>query len=196
MTLKAKTAIKPFECKVHIKPEEAKEGTLFHSLGAKQMIRDLQEGRSFMHGLNAELLPNKTAQHVKEETIRLSTRYGVLCKLTAFVGIEERDEATEGTMQVRKIGVDTAPSPGMSYKFPSLPSSPCHANNRIDQCLSHRHLCNNSISRCLRQLQKSTWLDLAPDPYPALLFLLRRPLRSPGDRRLVALLPRHKRKEA
>ena len=118
MTLKAKTAIKPFECKVHIKPEEAKEGTLFHSLGAKQMIRDLQEGRSFMHGLNAELLPNKTAQHVKEETIRLSTRYGVLCKLTAFVGIEERDEATEGTMQVRKIGVDTAPSPGTLYASP------------------------------------------------------------------------------
>jgi hypothetical protein len=78
------------------------------------MIKDLEEGRSFMHTLDRQLLPGKSAEQVKQECIRLSTRYGVLCKLTAFVAIEERDEATEGTMQVRKIGIDTPPAPGLN----------------------------------------------------------------------------------
>ncbi len=94
MKLKAQTAIKPFETSVHINLAEAKsvEISLFHKLGSKRMIRDLEEGRSYLHKDDGSLLPNKSANDVKQEMIRLSTKYGVLCKHTAFVAVEEREE--------------------------------------------------------------------------------------------------------
>jgi hypothetical protein len=37
--------------------------------------------------------------------VRVSLASGVLSKQTAFVAVEEREEATEGTMKVRRIPV-------------------------------------------------------------------------------------------
>jgi hypothetical protein len=49
--------------------------------------------------------------------VRISLASGVLCKHTAFVAVEEREEATEGTMQVRKIPITfekgSHPHPGL-----------------------------------------------------------------------------------
>jgi hypothetical protein len=42
---------------------------------------------------------------VVAEAVRISLESGVLSKHTAFVAVEERDEATEGTMKVRKIPI-------------------------------------------------------------------------------------------
>ena len=97
VTLRAKTAIKEFETSVDVKPQDAVEGTLFHQLGAKQLIRDLQEGRSFMHNVDGSLMQGRNAEKVKTEMIRLSTSYGVLCPHTAFVAVEERDEGNPST---------------------------------------------------------------------------------------------------
>ncbi len=47
---------------------------------------------------------NKVGQgNPVQEIVRLSTRYGIMSKHTAFVAVEERDTPTEGTMQVRKV---------------------------------------------------------------------------------------------
>eukprot|EP01087_Luapelamoeba_hula_P007563 TRINITY_DN1849_c0_g1_i1.p1 TRINITY_DN1849_c0_g1~~TRINITY_DN1849_c0_g1_i1.p1 ORF type:complete len:911 (+),score=210.03 TRINITY_DN1849_c0_g1_i1:64-2733(+) len=106
--LTAKTAIKPYEATLEINPQDAKTGTLFHQLGAQRLIRDLTEGRSFMHDDKGKLTDDRSARDVQEAMVRLSTRYGVLCQHTAFVAVEERLDATEGTMVIHRIGSKAA----------------------------------------------------------------------------------------
>ncbi len=62
------------------------------------------------------------------EAVRISLASGVLCKHTAFVAVEEREEATEGTMQVRKIPITFEKG---NYPHLSLRS---HGTELIDRC--------------------------------------------------------------
>ncbi len=48
------------------------------------------------------MVPGK---NVTQEAIRLSVEHGVMSKLTAFVAVEEREEITEGSMQLRKVPI-------------------------------------------------------------------------------------------
>ncbi|KAL6040638.1 von Willebrand factor A domain-containing protein 5A [Balamuthia mandrillaris] len=105
VTINAQTAIKPFSATVKLNLEEPEDGQLLHKLATRSLIRDFEEGRSYLHRPNGGFISGKSQQDVKEETIRLSTTYGVLSKFTAFVAEEEREEATEGSMQVRRCNV-------------------------------------------------------------------------------------------
>lgn len=67
-----------------------------------QTCRDLVDGRSYFHDPKGNPVPGK---NIDQEMLRLSLDYGVLSKRTAFVAIEEREQATEGTMQIRKIPI-------------------------------------------------------------------------------------------
>jgi len=89
ITLKAETAIQQFEFSVTIDPKSLQKGDLPHKLGAKSLIRDLEEGRSYMHKDDKSLIQGKTENDVKNEIIRLSTSYGVISKYTAFIAIED-----------------------------------------------------------------------------------------------------------
>jgi len=91
ITLKGVTALNEFTTTVEIDPAKATKSELFHQLGAKAMIRDLQEKRSFMHTRNQTLKTGYTDQSVRDEMIRLSTKYGVICPYTAFVAVEEAE---------------------------------------------------------------------------------------------------------
>jgi hypothetical protein len=51
----------------------------------------------------------KQGKDVVAEMVKISLASGVLSKHTAFVAVEERDEATEGTMKVRKITFEKPP---------------------------------------------------------------------------------------
>jgi hypothetical protein len=66
------------------------------------VCRDLAEGRSYFHSPKGDLVPGR---NVASEAIRLSLEHGVMSKLTAFVAVEEREDPTEGSMQLRKIPV-------------------------------------------------------------------------------------------
>jgi len=96
ITLKGVTALSEFKTTVEIDPSTALNSDLFHKLGGKAMIRDLQERRSFMHDKNQTLKKGYTNESVKNEMIRLSTKYGVICPYTAFVAVEE-DENKQKT---------------------------------------------------------------------------------------------------
>jgi len=95
ITLKAETAIQQFEFSVTIDPKSLQNGDLPHKLGAKSLIRDLEEGRSYMHKDDKSLIQGKTENDVKNEIIRLSTSYGVISKYTAFIAIEDSDNKEE-----------------------------------------------------------------------------------------------------
>lgn len=91
------------------------KGNAVPKLAARSLIVDLEEGRSYLHDNSGNLLSGKLKEDVVKEIVRLSTRYikiisqhlitsqSILSKHTAFVAIEKRDEATEGTMQIVNI---------------------------------------------------------------------------------------------
>jgi len=62
-------------------------GKLIHTLAARAMIRDLEEGRSWM---TKELGYGADSPNVRAEVVRLGTQYQLASKYTSFVAIEER----------------------------------------------------------------------------------------------------------
>jgi hypothetical protein len=72
----------------------------------------------------------KAGKDVVAEMVRVSLASGVLSKHTAFVAVEERDEATEGTMKVRKIPI--------TFEKPAYQQPPSHPV--LPLCTSPRHL--------------------------------------------------------
>jgi len=119
VTLTAQSALKPWECKMSIDFGEADDGDLLHKLAAKTLIRDLEEGRSYMHNNEGGVIREKGDP--TEETIRLSISYGILSKLTSFVAVEERDTPTEGTMVLREVGGDQKTPTPTPTPTPTMP---------------------------------------------------------------------------
>lgn len=102
VTLRAKIGNKPFISNTKIDLNDARPGDLIHKLAAKSTLRDLAECRSYFHNPKGEVVPGK---NVTQEAVRLSVEHGVMSKLTAFVAVEEREEITEGSMQLRKVPI-------------------------------------------------------------------------------------------
>ncbi|KAL6076659.1 Protein mono-ADP-ribosyltransferase parp4 [Balamuthia mandrillaris] len=102
ITLHAETALGPFSTSVQLDLSEVEQGNRIHRLAARALIRDLQDGKSFMHDTKQN--GSKATQEVINERCKeVSLRYGVISRFTAFVVTEEREEATEGTMELRPI---------------------------------------------------------------------------------------------
>eukprot|EP01114_Cavostelium_apophysatum_P014046 TRINITY_DN3539_c0_g1_i1.p1 TRINITY_DN3539_c0_g1~~TRINITY_DN3539_c0_g1_i1.p1 ORF type:complete len:886 (+),score=216.32 TRINITY_DN3539_c0_g1_i1:162-2819(+) len=103
----AKTAVKSIKLAVNLDPNNLIEGSQFHKLAAKKLIRDLEDKRSFLHDNNGDLTEGKSPDDVKNEVVRLSTTYGILSTYTAFVAVERRKDATEGDMTLRPVNIVT-----------------------------------------------------------------------------------------
>jgi len=118
VTINATTsAATSFSVEVSFDASKPTEGTQFHRLAARSVIRDLDTGRSYMHDDTSGLIPGLTKNDVDQAIIQMSTKYGVLSKLTAFVAVEEREEATEGSMQRRDVHAQIAPQVTSSRSF-------------------------------------------------------------------------------
>ena len=76
----------PLVVELPVDPTKAIRGKLIHTLAARSMIRDLEEGRSWMTELGYDV---KSAR-VKEEIVRLGTKYQLTSLHTSFIAIEER----------------------------------------------------------------------------------------------------------
>jgi hypothetical protein len=99
ITFRAKTPEGPFATKIAINFDEPVEGEFVTKLAAKSLIRDLQDGLSYMHSDNGDLLSKHKQKEVDAKIIQISLKNQVMSKLTAFVAVEKRKEATVGTMQ-------------------------------------------------------------------------------------------------
>jgi hypothetical protein len=99
ITFHAKTPEGPFATKIAINFDEPVEGEFVTKLAAKSLIRDLQDGLSYMHSDNGDLLSKHKQKEVDAKIIQISLKNQVMSKLTAFVAVEKRKEATVGTMQ-------------------------------------------------------------------------------------------------
>ena len=80
----AKAGAKDFTTTVKWDLSKPVAGNMIMALAAKSMIRDLEEGRSYLHDLDGKLVKG-TEQTVKEKIIKLSIQHSILSKFTAFV---------------------------------------------------------------------------------------------------------------
>ena len=69
-----------------VNKERVIQGNLLHTLAARSLIRDLEEGSSFLHANSA----NPSAINVRDEVIRLGTKYGygiIFCQLIFLMAL-------------------------------------------------------------------------------------------------------------
>ncbi|ELR24559.1 von Willebrand factor type A domain containing protein [Acanthamoeba castellanii str. Neff] len=123
VVVQAKTVLKPFEAAIQVDLSKAKPGNLLHKLAAKTLLKSIDDGRSYLHDAAGNVKSGGQAGLVAE-AVRISLASGVLCKHTAFVAVEEREDATESTMQVRKIPItfEKAPPPPSPLFYSPYPN--------------------------------------------------------------------------
>eukprot|EP00727_Mastigamoeba_balamuthi_P009895 m51a1_g5528 hypothetical protein (806) ;mRNA; f:439156-442501 len=95
VTLSGKFGPTPFTSSVDVDPSKVSAGVQIVKLAAGCLIRDLEEGRSYLGKVDES--------RTKKEALEVSLRNGVLSKYSAFVAVEHREEQVEGTMQQRAI---------------------------------------------------------------------------------------------
>jgi len=78
------------------------KGHIIHKMAAKSLIRDLEEGRSYLHDVNGVIVKG-TSSTVNQKIIETSIRYQIMSKKTAFVAVEKREETSQGEMKLRKM---------------------------------------------------------------------------------------------
>eukprot|EP01114_Cavostelium_apophysatum_P011558 TRINITY_DN2587_c0_g1_i1.p1 TRINITY_DN2587_c0_g1~~TRINITY_DN2587_c0_g1_i1.p1 ORF type:complete len:806 (-),score=163.68 TRINITY_DN2587_c0_g1_i1:1733-4150(-) len=117
ISITARAGTKEVKFAAEIKPDATSKGDEFHKLAAKKLIRDLEDKRSYLHDDAGNLLPSKTSKEVDDQILQLSTTYNILSKLTSFVAVEKREEATEGTLQLREMSLLPPSTPGRDDDF-------------------------------------------------------------------------------
>ena len=76
----------PLVVELPVDPSKSIHGKLIHTLAARAMIRDLEEGRSWM----SELGYDQNSSQVKQEIVRLGTKFQLASQHTSFIAVEER----------------------------------------------------------------------------------------------------------
>lgn len=108
VTLRATGPDGPLSFSLPLDPAPASEGTLVATLWARRLIRDLEEGRSPLHARRGSQQPRALAlkdEPVKQEIVRLGTRFNLVSRYTSFVAVAERETPIEGEAQLRRVPV-------------------------------------------------------------------------------------------
>ena len=82
-----------------VKLEEAKEGNSLHKVAAYCVCKDLEGETSFLHFGKERVEKEK----VDSLVVELGVKYQFATSLTSFVAVEEREEATEGSMKKEEV---------------------------------------------------------------------------------------------
>ncbi|KAH3764805.1 Vault protein inter-alpha-trypsin domain [Pelomyxa schiedti] len=103
VVLSARVTNRPISLTVRVSPTRVTTGTHIFKLFARALLRDLEEGRSYMH--NGSILPDVA----KREAIQVSRKYNVLSSYTSFVAVESRTEAVAATMKLKTVAIGQIP---------------------------------------------------------------------------------------
>ncbi|RUS20106.1 hypothetical protein BC937DRAFT_86338 [Endogone sp. FLAS-F59071] len=84
---------------ISVDVEKAAQGSLIHTLAARKMITELQEGTSYLHinNLGDDLFPSKNT--VRTEIITMGTQFSVASPHTSFVAVDQRSDGREGRLE-------------------------------------------------------------------------------------------------
>eukprot|EP01117_Protostelium_nocturnum_P007917 TRINITY_DN2829_c1_g2_i1.p1 TRINITY_DN2829_c1_g2~~TRINITY_DN2829_c1_g2_i1.p1 ORF type:complete len:835 (-),score=212.87 TRINITY_DN2829_c1_g2_i1:985-3354(-) len=130
-----------------------KEEELISCLYGASIIKDLENGTSYLHNPQGGLKRNATEKMVKEEIISASLENGVLSSLTAFVGVEEREEAKVGTTEL--VNVNNRHIDGQIAEIREIMERNIerilYRNERLDSLLDK----TNDLAASARQFRKS-----------------------------------------
>jgi len=76
----------PLRMEIPVEPERTITGNLLHTMAARSMIRDLEEGRSWLQQTGY----SRSSTEVRNEVVRLGTTYQLVSSRTSFVAVDER----------------------------------------------------------------------------------------------------------
>ena len=79
----------PLSVELPVDLSKLMKGKLIHTLAARTLIRDLEEGRSWI----TQLGYGTNSLEVKQEIIRLGTKYQLVSQFTSFIAIEDRSKS-------------------------------------------------------------------------------------------------------
>jgi hypothetical protein len=103
--LSAKGPRGPLSCTVPVDFRQSHQDNVIATLGARLMLRDLEEGASAMHDRKGSLQSRIGTDRVKAEAVRLGVTYGLCSRWTSFVAVEQRQTPVAGSAELRKIPV-------------------------------------------------------------------------------------------
>ncbi len=107
VTLRGRTPLGEVVSSLELGMQDAPEDRLIATLWARRAIRDLEEGSSALHGRRGsrqERAPS-VEDRAKAEVVRLGKEYGLVSRHTSYVAVEEREEAAEGEIVIRRVPV-------------------------------------------------------------------------------------------
>lgn len=106
VVLKAVRSSGPVTSKLLVNPNEITPGTQIFKLAAKSLLMEVESGTSSLHSGGRK----PTEQEIRAEELSISLKCQILCKYTAFIAVDKRADATEGTMQLREMKIRPVPS--------------------------------------------------------------------------------------
>ena len=105
VTIKAQTPDGPLAVRLDVGAKDRIEGRVIQSMAARALIRDLDDGVSWLHDA-AAMGGRATDEEVRAETVRLGIAHGLASKHTSYVAVEQRAEGTH------RVPVYLGPSSG------------------------------------------------------------------------------------
>eukprot|EP00042_Codosiga_hollandica_P058189 m.873868 g.873868 ORF g.873868 m.873868 type:complete len:910 (+) comp59792_c0_seq2:158-2887(+) len=124
VTITARTPLGPLAVHLKANPSDYIQGELIHTLAARHLIRDFEEGTSYMHAREGPHRPS--AQAVVEQIVTLGCKYQLASKHTSFVAVQEQnpDAVLEVALESVVVQNDSPPSsPRHSIQFSNQANS-------------------------------------------------------------------------
>jgi len=99
VTVIAESPDGPLTVELPVNENNIIKGDLIHTLAARRLVRDLEEGTSYLHSDN----PYPNPSLIKDEVIRLGKKYKLASKFTSFIAVEERTPDERVTNPIRIV---------------------------------------------------------------------------------------------
>ena len=107
-TIKATTPVGPLAVRLEANAADYITGDLIHKMAARYMIRDLEEGTSYLHSLKGTA--SVTSDTIKSEIVRLGVQHQLASKHTSFVAVQPHDPSTTRVLYMGPVYIP-APAP-------------------------------------------------------------------------------------
>lgn len=115
-------------------------GSQIHKLAARALIRDLEEGRSYLHLQPNNYIPKRSSPgEIQQEIIRLGTTFQLVSKYTSFVAVDKEkrllfiEQYVEPPQEILESNAFISPkkkSRGMTFPLPQVRRSSTSAKKK------------------------------------------------------------------
>ncbi|KAF0496473.1 von willebrand domain-containing protein [Gigaspora margarita] len=111
------------------------QGSKIHTLAARKLIQDLDDGTSFIHRHQRNNGKNISASFIREQIVKLGTVYNLASKHTSFLAIDERDN--KSVSDPRRFRIVPTRNRMLTGNFEKLISGSLHSFSLDKIAFSH-----------------------------------------------------------